>query len=150
MGRRDDELFAHKPRREVAFDFVLDALSASAPATRAMFGATAVYLDERVVFILREKGDADDGVWVAFEPEREAAVMAALPRLQSITLFGKIRGWKKLYARDPSFEDDVLAACALARGKGALLGKVPARQKAKAGKGSAAKPAARRVPPKRR
>jgi hypothetical protein len=137
MPRTPPELFAAKPKRTVAYEFVLDALASGAPVTRAMLGATAVYLDERVVFILREKGDQDDGVWVAFEPAREAEVASALPNLVPISLFGKIRGWKSLAARQPDFEDDVLHACKLALAPASILGKQPTRQKKRASSGSA-------------
>jgi hypothetical protein len=41
-----------------------------------------------------------------------------------------VRNWRKLAARHPSFEDDVLKACALVR-DGGPLGKTPDRKKAK-------------------
>ena len=93
-----------------------------------MFGSTGVYLDERVVFILRQKGDADDGVWIAYEPEREQEVLALLPNATRIGRIPNARGWRKLAAASPSFEDDVLHACRIARAEDSPLGKIPVRQ----------------------
>ena len=44
--------------RKVPFDFVLEEIADVAPWTRPMFGGAAVYVDERIVFILREKARA--------------------------------------------------------------------------------------------
>jgi hypothetical protein len=116
---------APKPARTIPFDFVLDEIAARQPSTRPMFGCTAVYLDERIVFVLRKKDSQDDGVWVAYEPAHERAVLQLLPTLQPISLFGDSHGWRKLAADSASFEDDVLRACALVRAGDERLGKVP-------------------------
>jgi hypothetical protein len=118
-------------KRDIPFDFVLDQLEPLGPTTRAMFGSTGVYLDERVVFILRKKGDSDDGVWVCFEPSVEAEVRELLPALQHIDVLGNVRAWRKLAASHPNFEDDVLRACKLLLAGDTRLGKLPDRLKAK-------------------
>ena len=123
------ELFAPAPKpRAIAYEFVLDELAPAGPTTRAMFGSTGVYLDDRVVFILRKKGDPDDGVWLAYEPAREPEVLAAFPNAARISRVPNARGWRKLAASSPSFEDDVLNACRIARMDDSLLGKIPVRQ----------------------
>jgi hypothetical protein len=113
----------------VPHDFVLQHLEALAPTTNPMFGCTAVYVGERIVFILRGRGDTDDGVWVAYEPEREAEVMAALPTLTVIAAIPRARGWRKLAQSLPSFEEDVQRACAMVQEGDSMLGKVPARKR---------------------
>ena len=120
-----------KNSRKIAYDFVLDALHDLGPTTRAMFGSTAVYLGERVVFILRKKGDPDDGVWVAFDEDRTRDAIAALPNLTPIRRLPNVRSWRKLAESDPHFEDDVLEACRIAGDPGGPLGKIPVRQKKK-------------------
>jgi hypothetical protein len=116
-------------KRAIPFDFVLDQLAPLAPTVRAMFGSTGVYLDERVVFILRQKGDVDDGVWVAYEPELEADVLSLFPRLERIEVLGNVRAWRKLAASSEAFEDDVLRACKLLVSGDQRLGKLPERLK---------------------
>jgi hypothetical protein len=118
-----------KPARAIPFDFVLEQLAPLELTTRPMFGCTAIYVEDRIVFVLRKRGDADDGVWVAFEPARTEEMLALLPRLQGIELLGNSRGWRKLAADSASFEEDVLRACALLRGGDERLGKVPASRK---------------------
>lgn len=120
-----------KPAREIAYDFVLDRLAPLAPSTRPMFGSHGVYLEERVICILRKKGDGDDGVWVCFEPELEAEVLALLPTLKRIDRLGNVRNWRKLAANSSSFEDDVLKVCALLLAGDTRIGKLPDRLKAK-------------------
>lgn len=92
-----------------------------------MFGCTAVYVDEKIVFILRDgKGDADDGVWVATTREHHASLRREMPSLRSIRVFGEGEsGWQVLPAGAEDFEDSVLRACALVRAADARIGKVP-------------------------
>ena len=66
----DDTIFAVKPRKALPHPFVLDAIAALSPTTRPMFGCLAVYVEDRIVLVLRDKrdkrdGSADDGVWLA-------------------------------------------------------------------------------------
>lgn len=121
-----------KSTRALPQAFVLESLESLDPRTRPMFGCLSVYVDERIVFILREKGggDPDDGVWVGYEPQHEAAVREAFPRLEPIEVFdGRVSGWLKLSAKSPEFEEDVLAACKLVRARDPRIGKVPNAKK---------------------
>src|ERR1019366_10222917 len=63
--RRDaDAFFATRKRpKKIPFDFVLAELEELGPVTRPMFGCHAVYVDDKIVFILRDKSDPrdDDG-----------------------------------------------------------------------------------------
>jgi hypothetical protein len=131
MPRIDPYAPVASKKRSIPFDFVLEQLAPLAPTVRAMFGSTGVYLDERVVFILRQKRDADDGVWVCFEPEREAEVLLLFPTLERIEVLGNVRAWRKLAASSETFEDDVLRACKLLASGDQRLGKLPDRLKAK-------------------
>ncbi len=131
--------FAPRARkaRDIPFEFVLEELSPLEPRTRPMFGCTAVYLDERIVCVLRKKGSEDDGVWLAYEAEREAEVLALFPALAPITLFPDSHGWRKLSPERPTFEEGVLRVCQLLRTGDTRLGKVPVSRK----RSAASKPA---------
>lgn len=133
-----------KPAREIAYDFVLERLAALSPITRPMFGSHGVYLDERVICILRKKGDADDGVWVCFEPEAEPEVLALFPNLRRIDRLGNVRNWRKLAAADPNFEEDVLLLCKRLLAGDTRIGKLP--EKLKAQRKAATKPKAAAKP----
>jgi hypothetical protein len=66
-----DDLFAVRKTKAIPFEFVLDELADVEPSTRSMFGCTAVYVEEKIVFILRDKKDRDDGVWIATTKDDE-------------------------------------------------------------------------------
>jgi hypothetical protein len=120
---------AAKPARAIPFDFVLEQLAPLELTTRPMFGCTAIYVEDRIVFVLRKKGDADDGVWAAFEPARTEEMLALFPRLQGIELLGNSRGWRKLAADSASFEEDVRARLHLAH-RAARARDLPSRKRA--------------------
>src|SRR5882724_5276241 len=55
-----DMVFTPKRKSKPApHAFVLDALEGMGPMTRPMFGCLAVYVEEKIVLILRDKGAAD-------------------------------------------------------------------------------------------
>jgi hypothetical protein len=162
MPRRDpNALFAPKKEpKKPPFDFVLDELSAQEPWTRPMFGCHAVYVEDKIVLILRDKGRpaCDDGVWVATTEAHHASLRRELPSLRSITVLasGGVTGWQILPVEADDFEESVLRVCALVRAGDVRIGKVPkprrksAKTSAKPAKTSAkpaktsAKPAKRR------
>jgi hypothetical protein len=86
--RHPDDLFAVRKTKAIPFEFVLDELAGVDPWTRPMFGCTAVYVEERIVFILRDNKDRDNGVWVATTKEHHASLRRELPNLRSIAVFG--------------------------------------------------------------
>ena len=62
----EDTPFAVKQRKPVPHEFVLDAMVPLSPETRSMFGCLAIYVQDKIVLILRDKrdGTADNGVWL--------------------------------------------------------------------------------------
>ena len=97
-----------------------------------MFGCTAVYVAEKIVFILRDRPARtdDNGVWVATTREHHESLRAELPGLRSIggLAEGGETGWQNLPAEDPDFEDAVLRACALVLAGDPRIGKIPKRK----------------------
>jgi hypothetical protein len=143
-----DPLFS-KPRKQVPHQFVLDALASLSPITRPMFGCLAIYVQEKIVFILREKTTypADNGVWLATTEDHHASLHSEFPHLRSIGLLGKkITGWQVLPSDAADFEEAALRACDLVHARDERIGKVPgSRRKSKARKRPAqSKPGARR------
>ncbi len=116
--------------KAVPFAFVLDEIAALDPVTRPMFGCTAVYAGERIVFILRARGSVDDGVWIATTAEHHASLRRELPSMRSIAVFGPGEsGWQVIPAGGDDFEAEVLRACAMARAGDVRVGKVPATKR---------------------
>jgi hypothetical protein len=132
----DDPLAVKK--KKIPFDFVLEELANLQPWTRPMFGCTAVYIEKKIVFILRYKQqkDRDDGVWLATTRDHHNSLRREFPSLRSIGILGAgVTGWQVLPADAEDFEESVQSACALVRAGDPRIGKVPKpRRKAKARK----------------
>lgn len=124
----DEAMFADVRRRAVPFDFVLDEIAELGPYTKPMFGCTAVYVEDKIVFILRDRPTrpADNGVWIATVREHHASLRAELPSMRSIGVLGDGEtGWQILPAGVLEFEEHVLRACELVKKRDPRIGKVP-------------------------
>jgi hypothetical protein len=133
MARRNSsDLWAPTSKKKVPFEFVLEELDAVRYWTRPMFGCTAIYVDEKIVLILRhkpERKDGADGVWVATTKEHHASLRRELPSLCSIALFGVGEtGWQMLPVDAADFEESVRLVCAMVRAGDPRIGKVPKRK----------------------
>lgn len=139
----EDTLFAVKRRKTVPHAFVLDAVAALSPKTRSMFGCLAVYVEGKIVLILRDKRDAttDNGVWLATTEEHHESLRREFPNMRSIQVFGKkVTGWQVLPADAPDFEEAALRACELIAARDPRIDKVPgARRTSGSGARKAAK-----------
>lgn len=128
-----DDLFVPPKRKEkpAPHGFVLDALAGLEPITRPMFGCLAVYVEDKIVLILRDKPspEADNGVWIATTPEHHASLLTEFPSMRSITVLGSgVTGWQILPASAPDFEEAALRACALIREGDPRIGKIPGQR----------------------
>jgi hypothetical protein len=131
--RIDDTLFSVKQCKTVPHEFVLDAIVALSPSTRSMFGCLAVYVDDKIVLILRDKSDktADNGVWLATTEEHHESLRREFPNMRSIQAFGKkVTGWQVLPVDAPDFEEAALRACELIVARDPRIGKVPGARRA--------------------
>ena len=142
--RMDDPLLAAKRCKAVPHEFVLDAIAALSPQTRPMFGCLAVYIQEKIVLILRDKRDktADNGVWLATTEEHHESLRREFPNMRSIRVLGKkVKGWQVLPADAPDFEQSSLRACELIVARDPRIGKLPgARRASRSAAKNAAKP----------
>jgi hypothetical protein len=140
----DEVLFTAKPRKTVPHEFVLEALAALSPRTRLMFGCIAVYVEEKVVLMLRERaeGDSDNGVWLATTEVHHESLRREFPNMRSIQIFRKkVTGWQVLPVDAPDFEEASLRACELIAAKDPRIGKVPkVKRSPSRGSGKAALP----------
>jgi hypothetical protein len=132
----DETALAVKPRKRPPHEFVLEALAALPFHTRPMFGCLAVYVEDKIVLILRDKGEhtADNGVWLATTEEHHQSLRGEFPNMRSVQIFGKpVTAWQVLPADAPDFERTALRACELVLAGDARIGKVPeARRKKEA------------------
>jgi hypothetical protein len=126
------EILSGKRRKSPPHEFVLDALLRLSPTTKSMFGCLAVYVEEKIVLILRDRGDSpvDNGVWLATTAEHHASLRREFPVMRSIRLFGtEATHWQVLPADAPNFEAMALRACELIRARDPRIGKVPKRRR---------------------
>ena len=118
-------------KRKPPHSFVLEALADLEPTTRPMFGSLAVYLGEKIVFILRDnpKEPHANGVWVALAAEDGEMLRSEFPNMQPVRILRKdIRGWCLLPAKANDFEESALHACDLVLKRDPRIGKVPKRK----------------------
>jgi hypothetical protein len=123
-----------KSKKTIAFEFVLEELHRLNPIVKPMFGSHAVYVQNKIVFILRkrESGTEDNGVWIATTAEHHESLRKELPSLRSIGVFGGGEtGWQVLPADADDFEESVLHACALVLRHDLRIGKIPRQKKKK-------------------
>jgi hypothetical protein len=146
----EDPRFAVTRRKAVPYEFVLDAIDALSPRTNPMFGCLAVYVEDKIVLILREKPhpSADNGLWLATTQEHHESLRPEFPNMRSIGVLGKeITGWQVLPADAPDFEEAALHACELVLARDPRIGKVPKPRRTREAKpGSKAKPSQRNKP----
>lgn len=147
-------IIKHKP---VPFEFILDAISPLSPRTRPMFGCVAIYLGDKIVFVLRDKPahSDDNGLWLATTQEHHESLRREFPNMRSIRLLGKeVTGWQLLPADAPDFEEAALRACKLILARDTRIGKVPKPRRASRLKskqdGFESRAAVTRLPSKRR
>jgi len=149
----NDASFAVKQRKPVPHEFVLDAIAPLSPVTRPMFGCLAIYVQEKIVLILRDKRDrtADNGVWLATTAEHHQSLRREFPNLRSIQVLGKkVTGWQVLPADAQDFEEAALRACELVLAGDPRIGKVPgARRTSRSEKKGTTVPSKRAKSPKR-
>ncbi|WP_437326565.1 hypothetical protein [Sorangium sp. So ce381] len=146
-----DDVFAARKRKPVPHEFVLDALAPLGPETRPMFGCLAVYVEDKIVLILRDKPAPaqDNGVWLATTEEHHAALRPEFPSMRSIEVLGSgVTGWQVLPADAPDFEEAALRACALIEAGDPRIGKVPGERR-KRGEAPAKRAAVKKAPEKK-
>jgi hypothetical protein len=129
----DRERFAIKKRRPTPHEFVLDAIASVSPWTRSMFGCLAVYVEDKIVLILRDKKDQapDNGLWLATTKEHHESLRREFPNMRSIQVLGSgVTGWQVLPSNALDFEEAALRACQLIVARDPRIGKLPGTKRA--------------------
>lgn len=124
----DDAGFIRRVKKTIPFEFVLENLEDLNVHTKPMFGAFGVYLQNKIVFILRERPTSveDNGVWLATTPEHHQSLQKEFPNMRSLLIFGPgVTGWQVLPVEADDFEESVLRACELVRLGDERIGKIP-------------------------
>ena len=123
--------------KNTPYQFVLDVLNDSPIAarlrTRHMFGSLAIYVDEKIVFLLRSKQGVtgrDDGIWIATKAECIGSLKQEFPALRPIELFPArsktgFSNWLNLPRDEEGFEEAALKACQLVINLDPRIGRIP-------------------------
>jgi hypothetical protein len=123
-----------KPKpKSIPYPFILEALAPLHPEVRPMFSGHAVYIGDKIVFMLRDhqKSPQDNGLWLVFAENFDAvdtpkSLRKKFPSLRPIELLnGKIKHWLLLPSDSPNFESESLQACDLALAHDPRLGRIP-------------------------
>ena len=125
--------FAVRKRKSVPHEFVLDAIASLSPWTRPMFGCLAVYVQDKIVFILRDQQDyaGDNGLWLATTKEHHESLRREFPSMRSIQVLGSgVTSWQVLPAEGSDFEEAALRACELIVDGDPRIGKLPGSKSA--------------------
>ena len=123
-----------RAKKAPPFPFVLDALDGVVTRTNPMFGSLALYVREKIVLILRHKGDGsrDDGVWLATAAEHHESLRREFPNMRSVAVFGlPVTHWQVLAVDTPDFEEAALRACELIAARDPRIGRVPKARRPK-------------------
>lgn len=118
----------------IPFNFLLDRLESLSPKTKPMFGCHAVYVGEKIVLIMRQKGDErhDNGVWLATAEEHHSSLKRVFPSMRPIRLFGgSSSSWQNIPVEADDFEESVMTACDMILKNDPRIGKIPVSKKKK-------------------
>ncbi len=127
-----------KNLNSVAFLFVWEELANHFDAERlqlkAMFGCHAIYLDSKIIFILRRKDDPktsrDNGIWIALADQAANSFSEKFHSLRPIEMFqtkGKqgFSAWLNLPENELEFETAAFEICLLVMKSDPRIGRLP-------------------------
>ena len=113
------------------YQFVIDYLAIKEPVVKRMFGCFAIYVNGKLVLILRKRKDhpSDNGVWLATTHAHHQSLRKDFPSMRSIKFLGKNpTGWQVLPEKSADFEEAVIRACELIVRGDVRIGKKTTRQ----------------------
>ena len=137
MARRKVQSYPDHPQRWV----VEPLMNEPSYAEKAMFGARACYLYERLMLLLCSRGEEPwEGLLVPTEKEHQPSLLAELPPLIVHPVIGK---WLYLREELDEFEDGALKLVDLIFRADPRMGVVPSSKKKKARKKKGSVPSQR-------
>jgi hypothetical protein len=115
------------------FEFVLEELASANPYTKPMFGCVSVYIDDKIMLVLREKDSVprDNGLWIATTEEHHESLKKQFPKMRSISIFGAKSSWQLIPSDADDFEPMAVSICDLILKRDARIGKIPNSKKPK-------------------
>lgn len=114
-------------KAQIPFPFVLEELVSIRPTIKRMFGFTYVYLDEKLLFSLRDsvKQPGSNGMWLFTTAEHVESLSREFPQLPKRQLWRSGKNcWVILASRLPEFEEYAFKACELILNGDRRIGRV--------------------------
>jgi hypothetical protein len=114
-------------KRQVPFQFVIEELASIRPTIKRMFGATHVYLDDKLLLSLYMsiKHPGTNGIWVYTMAEHLDSLAKEFPDLPRRQLWRSgDKGWVVLACRLPEFEEYAFKACDLVLKRDPRIGRI--------------------------
>ena len=118
-------------KKQAPFPFVLEELVSIRPTVKQMFGFTHVYLDDRLLFSLRDSANkpGSNGMWLYTTAEHIESLGREFPELSRRYLWRSGRNaWVILASKLEGFEEYVLKACDLILRGDPRIGRVSRRR----------------------
>ena len=117
-------------RKNIPFDFLFDYLTPLDITVKPMFGMWAVYLNEKILLILRERQDYADtnGVWIATSQEHHNSLKKDLPSLRSISNYKMgltETEWQLIPVDNYDFEVSARKVCEFIKRNDPRIGRIP-------------------------
>lgn len=117
-----------KKRKPIPFDFVLDHLHQMQTIIKPMFGTYALYIEKKIVLILRKKETQkeDNGVWIATMHQYHQSLKNDFPSLRAIGVLGSSESnWQLIPEDADDFEESVIRVCEFIIRGDSRIGKIP-------------------------
>lgn len=105
-----------KLAKNIAYNFVIEQLFSKHPLVKPMFGAHGVYIENKIICILRNKETylQDNGIWIASPAQYHESLKTLIPVLRRIEMFGESSGdWLLIPAENDNFESYANTFCGL-------------------------------------
>lgn len=120
--------------KKIPFEFIFDYLIPLDIKIKPMFGLWAIYWNDTILLILRQrdKNRESNGVWVATSSEFHDSLRKDIPSLKSIDSNPlQETEWQLIHEDDTDFETSVRKACELILNKDTRIGRIPKPKKRK-------------------
>ena len=123
-------------QKNIPFDFVFDYLFPLEVKVKPMFGLFALYVGEKIVFMLRQRTENPEinGVWIATSQKYHKSLKKAFPSLRSIAATSDNIAeteWQLFPVDTDDFEKSVIRACELIKQNDPRIGRIPKPPKPK-------------------
>jgi len=103
-------------KKQLPFPFVIEELDSLRPTIKRMFGFTHVYLEDKLLFSLRDspKQPGTNGLWLYTTTEHIESLAKEFPHLPKRQIWrSKKNAWIILASRLEDFEEYAFKACEL-------------------------------------